>query len=91
MTKQCGNIHAQIFHLYGEDCLKENRLFEKLILKLKKIMVSLTFLKCYMDSSILPSFTQLKHHLGRHDHQILVKDIQVILKAEIQSTRSDLA
>ena len=92
MTEQCGNIHAQILHLYGEDCLKETRVFEKLRLKLKKRMVDLTFLKRYRDSSILPFFTQIKHHLGRHDHQrILVKAKQDILGVEIQSTRLDLS
>ena len=55
-------------------------------------MEDIKFIKRHMDSSILPSFTQVKHHLGRNDHQqILVKVRKYILRAEIQSTRPDLA
>ena len=43
-TKHCGNIHAQILHLYGEDCLKETCVLENLILKLKKRMEDSTAL-----------------------------------------------
>jgi hypothetical protein len=51
------NIHSLILKVYGDDCIKEIRMFEKLQTKIMKQVVDLNFLKYYRDSQLLPSFT----------------------------------
>jgi len=48
-----GNLHNLIVNLYGEDSLKETRIFEKLRIKLRKRVVDLSFLKRCRDSRVL--------------------------------------